>query len=528
MTAVRRTLGWLHLLAAGVLMLAVWLLLVVVASQPGLKRLWDLSPQAAFTVSQVTEQLLLEARKAELPLEFHTFLQPLPPGVPADPLQRQQAQILGRLQSLTFDLLRQYAYLGGPSVTVKHHDVLRPNDETRALANRFGVRGDSGDVIVVVAKGRHKRLSLEGDLAVIEYPAMRTPQGLPTSALPILKDYKGEEALSSAVKGLLVQGTPVLYLLKGYGEADRQSQTIGLSYGLWVQALEQEGFRVEDLDLGRSGGVPKDATVLALLEPRAELTERDAHTLHDWLRRGGRLLLVYSFLEIDERNPTGGELGRLLGLEVGRDIVFHLIPDPRRPGAPGLDGNPGVQRLDIQGLNPQHPITKPLHLAGRALQFAAGREIRRTGETPAGVRLEDLLVTGPWAWLGRRGPDGRPDWRAPGSEAAFAPRTLGLVADVDGPPDENGRPTATGHCVVLSGVAFANVGMPVNGDLALNIVNWLSERKELVTVRGDRYEARSLKVTPQQLDRLWWLLVVAVPGLLLSLGLFVKWRRSRI
>lgn len=520
MRAVRRLASWSNLLLAGVLMLAVWLLLVWVSVRPGLRWVVDLSPGQRFSVSPATEELLAEVRQQELAVEFHTFLNPLPQVPTGDELARQNWQILDRLQGLTVDLLRRYSELGGEAVRVVHHDLARPQDGTRAAAQKFGV--GVGDTLVVTVKGRHKRLSLEGDMAVVEFPAMRQSPGLPTTALPILKDYKGEEALSSALKSLLVQGTPVVYFLKGYREADRQSATLGASYGLLQQALEREGFECRELELGKAGAVPEDAAVAAVLEPRGEFSDRDAEALFAFLRRGGRLFLNYSFLEVPGWNPTGGELGRLLGYEVGQEVVFHLIPDPSRPQAPGLDGNPGVQRLDVYGMNPNHPITRPLDRGGVALQLASGRELRRQAGLPDGVRVDDLLYSGPWAWLAHSGPDGRHSLRAPAQQDAFAPRTLGMVIDVDGE-----REGVIGHAVVLSAMGLHNGGIAVNRDLGLNIFNWLAERKALVTVRGSRYQARFLEVGPQQLSRIGWLLKAGVPALFLLAGLMVWWRRSR-
>ena len=67
----------------------------------------------------------------------------------------------------------------------------------------------------------------------------------------------------------------------------------------------------------------------------------------------------------------------------------------------------------------------------------------------------------------------------------------------------------------------------MNGDLGLNIFNWLAERRALVSVRGDRYVSRRLEVVPQQLSRVRWLLVGGVPGGLFLLGLIVFWVRKR-
>jgi hypothetical protein len=66
------------------------------------------------------------------------------------------------------------------------------------------------------------------------------------------------------------------------------------------------------------------------------------------------------------------------------------------------------------------------------------------------------------------------------------------------------------------------------GDLALNICNWMAERRVLLDIQGSRYEAKHLQLQPQQLARVRWLLVWGVPGTFLLLGLAVFFVRRRV
>ena len=74
---------------------------------------------------------------------------------------------------------------------------------------------------------------------------------LPRPGVPILKDYKGEEALSSALKSLLVQGTPTVYFLAGNSYDLSWHNVVGAGYGLLQQALHGAGFETRELDLSR-------------------------------------------------------------------------------------------------------------------------------------------------------------------------------------------------------------------------------------------------------------------------------------
>jgi ABC-type uncharacterized transport system len=399
---------------------------------------------------------------------------------------------------------------------------------------KYSSTSNPTDTVIVVAGGRHKRLSLEGDLGVIDNPEwhQRRP-GMPNTDLPVLKDYKGEEALSSALKSLLVQGKPVLYFLRGHQERQLdQDVAVGDSYGAFRKLLEGEVFEVKELELGKADAVPKDASLIVALEPRIEFSKREAELLYGWLQRGGRLFLNYSYLYVDGWNPSGGDLGRQLGFEVGNRAVFHLVSTE---DGKGKGGTSEVIRLTIRdwaidqgakgpgilhGLSHVHPLARPIWLQGETPELILAREILPTPPLPANVHHEELLRTGPAAWLAAPGPDGRPSYDPPSSPSEFRSRLVGTVIEVDGEG-------VTGRAVVVSGAAFCNFVIGRNGDLGGNIVNWLTERKELVTVRGSRYEARNLKVSDEQIGRIRLLLVVGVPLLFSVLGSFVRWRRSR-
>jgi len=524
---------WFHLLVGGVLMLAVWVLLVWVGSRPAMKTLFDMSPQQRGTIDSVTIDLLTDLADQQVQVEFHTFFRqpyylreddPTNRGASIEHNQRQS--ILARLRELTATLLRQYEFWGGDVVRAVEHDMYGDIAATREARSRFGGVDQTDDVLVVSVsqpgqQARWRQLSLEGELAVVDLPAMRQPSPVPRARVPVLKDYKGEEAISSALKSLLLQGVPRIYFLNSNSYDLALQGATGAGYSQLWQALIDLGFDPRVLDLARSAAVPKDAALVAVLEPRREFASTEVRALHDYVRRGGRLFLNYSFSSNASWNPTGGELGDLFGFRLGMQPVFHPM---RTLDGQGVGGDPRVSKLDLIA-NPHHPITRRIDLNNQLLQFDAARSLAQQATAPEGVRHDALLQTGLNGWEARRNEGGFIYDPPP---ARFRKSfMLGMLIEVDGelPPDGGQRPT--GLVVVTSGIFCNNLGMGINGVLAANIFNFLAERRVLLDIKGSRYVARHLQILPEQMSRVWWFLVVVVPTSLLLGGLFVFWRRRQ-
>lgn len=90
------------------------------------------------------------------------------------------------------------------------------------------------------------------------------PGPMGKQSIPVLKDYKGETALSSALKSLLVQGNPVCYVLKN-GAApgvDAFSGT-GTGYDGLFQGMQEAGFELQTLNFRDTPAVPDGRVAVA-------------------------------------------------------------------------------------------------------------------------------------------------------------------------------------------------------------------------------------------------------------------------
>lgn len=558
----RRFVLWSNLALGALLMLVVWALLVWVASRPALKALVDLTPQRINSVDPVTVELLQELRAQKTEIQFHLFAPPVS-GEGADDRGRQELSIRRRLVDLTRMLLKTYAYLGGEVVRIVDHDFAAiDQQQIREAAQKFDYKVAEGEVLVVAVRmagreWRHRKLSVISDLAVIDVPNSGMPGPGPKMSMPVLKNYKGEEAISSALKTLLVQGIPVVYVLRDGAIAPGADLFTGTptGYDSLFLALQQAGFDVRVLSFRETPAVPADATLVLVVQPRNDLLDRDADALFDYCKRGGRLVLNYSWNGPEpDMNPSGGRLGELLGFQLSREPVFHMIQDLNgRTGGRGLSGDPAVAKLLLQ--YSMHPAMRRLAEARRWVEMTQALEVEERPRAPTGMRREPLLATGEQAWRGRIGSDGYPSYQAP--PVGLQRRVVAMAIEVDPPPPADGKAddgkadggkadggkgggedadrkpasrsdARPGVAIVFGGVFANNAGMLAGfGDLALNVCNWLAERKVLLDIKGSKYEATHIALQPQQLTRIYWFLVAGVPSVFFVLGVIVVVIRRR-
>jgi ABC-type uncharacterized transport system involved in gliding motility auxiliary subunit len=106
-----------------------------------------------------------------------------------------------------------------------------------------------------------------------------------------LADKTEEEPLTNAIRKLLKPEMKKIYFLTGHGERGPQDRERN-GFGTAGKALENEGYKVEELNLLSVAEVPKDAAALVLAGPSKPLFANEVAALKAYLQRGGRLLVL--------------------------------------------------------------------------------------------------------------------------------------------------------------------------------------------------------------------------------------------
>lgn len=320
-----------------------------------------------------------------------------------------------------------------------------------------------------------------------------------------------EEELTSALIRVSRETKKSYYFIEGHGEHSiEDTERNGFSF--LKETLEKQGFAVKKLLLLSEKKIPDDASVVVIGGPQRPFTEEERQALEAYLERGGQLFVL---LDAMVKTDLEGFLSKW-GILLENDLVL----DP-------TSGLGGVVPIVNPGTYLPHEITQKFNLAtfyplSRSVAFDPSKE-----ET---FRFEPFLQSGQNSWLTKK-VEG--DLSIDPNRDKKGPITLGAViryrdAAPAGPEgSQDGKKKM--RIVVIGDADFATnsvVRSAGNGDLFQNVVSWLAEERDLVSIRPQEAATSTLLLTAQQSKMTLYTSVLIFPTVILTVGLSI-WRRRR-
>ena len=319
-----------------------------------------------------------------------------------------------------------------------------------------------------------------------------------------------EQDLTNAIIKLGRSETKKVYFVQGHGEKD-PSDTGQSGYSQARKALEQ-GYQVAPLNLATEGRVPADAGVLVIAGARTAPFDQEMQFVADFLQTGGGVLLMTDPVPA----PSYALFLEPWGIQVDDNVVLDVSGAGRLMGAgPSI---PLVVEYE------DHPITERFNAM---TFFPLTRSVRPAEETPEGVTVAPLFQSNPNSW-------GETDMNKP--EATFDPEDLQgplplavaatreLRAGTDDAAELTARLVVVGTSNFAIDAYFANQG---NGNLFLNMVSWLAQDEDLISIRPKQAEDRRILLSQSQLSAVRLVSMFLIPGAALVAGVLVYLNRRR-
>ncbi len=417
-------------------------------------------------------------------------------------LSEQTRKILGGLQSevtLTYvqrnaasspvakDRLREYQ-AASPKVEVEYLDPVKEPGKVRAL-NIAQLH------TIVVALGERQE--------------------------KILSD--GEQDITNAILKLTRNVKKTVCFATGEGERDLDDQS-ERGYSGARSAIEKSQYEIKKVVLLQEQKVPADCTVLVVAGPAKDLLPEAAGYVKAFVRAGGKAILLADPITKGP-SPNFESIFTEFGVKPGADVVVDAS------GIGQLFGTGPF--MPIVTDYPYHEVNKDLK--GTMSAYDMARTMTPVTPAPAGVIAQELARTSARSWAESDTTLKDPvefsdkDTRGPVSLAVAV--TLNATPAA---PEAEAAPTpaaakAEGRVIAVGDSDFSSNALltfQANQDLFMNMVAWLAQDSDLISIRPRDPEVHRLDLTLGQQRNFLIFSLLLLPGFFILWGI-VNWCRRR-
>jgi ABC-type uncharacterized transport system involved in gliding motility auxiliary subunit len=325
-----------------------------------------------------------------------------------------------------------------------------------------------------------------------------------------------EQDLTNTIIKALRTEIPKIYFVQGHGEKN-PSDSEQHGYSEVKRAMESQGYQVESLNLVQTGRIPEDAQALILAGPEKEPFPQEFEFINDYLGKGGGIFILVD----PEPSPSLSEYLKEWGVAADNNLVLDVS---------------GVGR--IFGMGPTIPLVNSYekHAITEGLEntmtfFPQTRSIRPLDSPPEGIKIETLFKSDPSSW-GETDLDFKTNPNAefkPGSDLP-GPLSLAIAVTKEIKPSTDESTAVNARMVVVGSSNFpinTYFGAQGNGNLFLNMISWLAQDDDLISIRPKDPEDRRIVLSSSQGAIIQWTLWLILPGIVLVIGIAVVLNRRR-
>jgi hypothetical protein len=388
-------------------------------------------------------------------------------------------------------LINEYQ-LASPKLDVEYVNYLLLTGRANLIKQQYQLSDADKDLVIFDCNGK-KRIVRARELSDYDL------QGILAGKEAKRTSFKGEQFFTSAILRVTDPKTFKAYCLQGHGEHDPASEDGQSGYFKFARVLEDKHIVVEPLSL-LTNDVPADCQLLIIAGPRHTLAPDELERIENYLNHGGGRAFILLL------NPGIGEVKKS-GLEKvlanwGVAVGDGLVTD-------GAQTKAGQNAVLYVGNFGQHDIVRPL--AGSRLGLVVPRAVR---PQPGATRAADTAKVVELAFTTERGKEaGRASGAVPLMVAVEKGTIPGVSADIG-----STRLVVVGDSLFL---VNAMIDFDANRDFESLAVNWLLDRATLLAIGPRPVHEYRISLTQSQMSAARWILMGAMPGVVLLAGLLV-------
>jgi ABC-type uncharacterized transport system len=276
-------------------------------------------------------------------------------------------------------------------------------------------------------------------------------------------------------------------------------------------ALNEIGFDMRGIVTAATNSIPSDCAVVAEIGPRTAFAPGEADLLAEYLRSGGRLLLLIDPLfpvDVDFASRVLGTVGLSTEPVVVIDPLNHFRTDPDKVAVPYYPPHPITRRLALTvfpQVRPIHVLQPPAEVNTSVLAASSQDSYRRPTSAAGGITIAANAQAAPNVERGAQ---------------ALAVAVEGVWPAA--PPDKRFRLVVAGTSKFATNEYFPYVS---NGELSVAMVRWLADDDPTASVAPQTYDLPQIVLTSRQMRDTFITLEVLLPLTTAFCGVLMWWRR---
>jgi hypothetical protein len=406
---------------------------------------------------------------------------------------------VGRENPTVDEILKKYKR-HSKKIDFKYMDPLR----NPAFASKYAEddRPPGANSLIVTSGDRFKVIS---PYDMVNYAATDPNNPYDTQA----QSLKIEQEITSAFIYVTSEKDTTIFYLTGHGEWQ-------LPFDMSEQ-LERENYVVDELNLQTKTEVPGDTDILLIISPKQDITEREEEMIRDYLfeRRGRVVIMIDYFLE---EYPNLNAILKSYGVGIKRVIVVERDASRHYPQIP----------IALFPELPYHSITSSLNTNDMAVFVPRSQAIERLDIKRRTIEIEPFMVTSNKSWAKT---DLESDYWEQTLNDPNGPFELAVTVTDKGEKDQKDS-----KAIIIASSFFLfpdRAGFPIqftgNANIVPNMINWLQDREELISIRPKSLRTIGLyKMRQVHFYVYAGITIILIPLLILGAGLFIWLRRRHL
>lgn len=398
------------------------------------------------------------------------------------------------LLAQVYEVLQRYEALAGGKITVQY---INPDVNPQIMSKYTELSSPSKNDIIIESSKRYKHLT----------PTNLYELTTDDSGNTYVVGLRAEQRLTSGIIFVTQETISTALFVKGHGETTSMSKLESI--------LTSGNYEVGTISLATEE-IPDNTGVLIISSPTSDYTEDEIAKLDDYLNNGGNAIVAMSSA-VTEKLETLERYFEEWGVSYTTAMVFD--------SAQSLSGYP---MYIVPTVASHETITSDISISSTYAVIPGARAMNIMWEE-SGWRYTTPLMTS--------------------SNSSYSKDITSVTTSIEMEPGDNYGPfnvtvlseqvTADSQLnYTYSRVLFCNTGMIADSVLELDnfmntkyitsVINYMNDDADAVIIAAKNYSSTTLALTGSQMTTLFWILVIAIPVVILGMGVVVWVRRKHL